>query len=62
MNFILAIAKFILNIYLVLYALIHLLVYIYPETVRFLIFQNFGKKKLNFGIFPKLLFKFISYI
>ncbi|RNA44948.1 abhydrolase domain-containing 12B [Brachionus plicatilis] len=41
MNFLLSIARFILYLYFFLYALVHLLLLITPETARYLIFMNY---------------------
>jgi hypothetical protein len=43
MNFLLPIARSILYVYFFLYGLAHLLIFLTPETARFLIFQNYGK-------------------
>lgn len=54
MSFLLSIAKFILAVYFILYALIHICLFITPQTANVMVF-------MTYGYFMFLLFVFFSY-
>lgn len=47
MNILMPIARFIVGLYISIYVLVHILIFLTPETARYFVFQNFGECDLT---------------